>query len=343
MMSISRLKYLKKLKNKENKMSNPIKIIKRVNDKFNKNGLVFRDEEGRIAYLDKYEDTDLVNEMVPAVGGMIKCYVVKSLASYDFVRVTINGTGLPMIINDTPNLTDKKLDELGREYVWFLNTIYNSELKGTTAFKILKDSPCRMLLNCHNGFPKSWDGVIINELSFTNYLNIISYIYNIYKYDARYDTDPAPKMSDTSLFNPNATISNINQAYAPLYNQYTPSYQQNYNDPYSGFNPNFHNTSNPIQPRSRNILLSNLSNKSMLDRYDTIINTLQLDTNYICSINGQPAQIAVKKVYADKDPVIIIIYNPGYKIANMVGIITKEYRLNELYKLDTNHPLTAVS
>ena len=314
-------------------MKNVIKTVERIKDRYGKNELVFKDEEGRIAYLDIYVDKDLVREMVPAAGGKIKCYVVKSLTRNDFIRTSINGTGLDTHINTIPNLSYSSLNRLGKEFVWFLNTIYNAELKGTTAFSIIKDNPNPIALPEHM-MPDTWESVVIDGLTLTNYINIMYYIHNKYSKD----TKTGPKPSDPYIPVYGKPSS---QPYESPFNQagFHPQYQQQFNQ--AGFHPQ-----QMQQPKWMNnnngIVIPNLSNMPVLDRFNKIISNIQLNVNYSCRIDGQIGKLVVKKVYLDKDPIIVLSYYSPINNSTNIRIITKDINLNELYALDPNQPITPI-
>ena len=305
-------------------MKNVIKVVERIKDRYGKNEPVFKDEKGKVAYLDKYEDKDFVREMVPAVGGKIKCYVVKSLTHNDFIRTTINGTGISTHIdnNNILNLSYFNLSRLGKEFVWFLNTIYNAELKGTTTFSIIRDSPISTAFI--NSFPNTWKSVVIDGLTFTNYINIMYYIHNTYS-----------EITETTLPSITHTFSKIESNNSFLLNREQPLVQPG---------PQYSNNSYPDcsgMPPFHNFPMT-----GTLDKFNKIIREIPLDVEHIVMYNNQVARLIVKIVYGDKDPIIIIAYgqqfrrtdNPLVATVNKVVVISKDVGLSELQNLNFDQP-----
>jgi len=107
-----------------------LKKVKRVEDKRGTDALIFRSNDGRICYLDKKEDMDLVRDIFK-IGDVGMCYIVKACDTYDFVRVTTSGVSLAKFINNIPNITlGGMLDEhssVFRSMMFLLNTVENND------------------------------------------------------------------------------------------------------------------------------------------------------------------------------------------------------------------------
>ena len=308
-----------------------IKTVTRIPYTFGTNNLVFKDERNKVAHLDKHEDEDLVREMVPAVGGKIKCYVVKSLSHNDFIRITINSTAIETHIDNIPNLVYNDLNRLGKEFVWFLNAIYNNELAGTTIFSIIKNHPIPATFK--DCIPDSWKSSVIEELTFTNYINIMYYISNTYAYGGN-DTSSQAKIHDPfktrddnqfERFRPQSPFQKHQQRSNPFntyFNVYVKESQQVLN----------HTDTNG------DIIIPPFRIMSMLDKFNMIISKIPLNTEYTFLYNDKAAQLIVKKAYEDKDPIIVITRSAKLKNTYKVIIITKDVGLCELYNLDLNQP-----
>jgi len=115
------LKYIKK--NKEKNMINIIEV-KRVGNNQNSEKVVFKDEIGKIVYLDRKDNgSDLIKDKI-AIGDSLTVAVTTSNDTFDFAIATVNGVLIDDFITSIPNLKEDFIDK-----VYDKNEDFGSEVR----------------------------------------------------------------------------------------------------------------------------------------------------------------------------------------------------------------------
>jgi len=108
-----------------------IKLAKLLKSTKNENELIFKDESGRIYFMDRKSNHDLVKEL--PIGEYHHVWVVKESEKIGYVRTNINGMHIVDYLMSLVGLTYEdylEMEEVGRDDVLFLtNYMYNHDIE----------------------------------------------------------------------------------------------------------------------------------------------------------------------------------------------------------------------
>lgn len=110
---------------------NVIKLCKLVKSTKNEGEFLFRDKDGRIYFIDKKGNSDLLKDLAVDVYHVV--WVVKEAAKVGYVRVSVDGLSVPdfilglvdLEVNDYLDMKDAKYTDS----VFFTNYMYNHDIK----------------------------------------------------------------------------------------------------------------------------------------------------------------------------------------------------------------------
>ena len=106
-------------------MYDVIKRVTRIEDRKGEDAIVFKDEEGKIAYLDRAETNTSLN-----INETYLVWVVSSKERYNFVKTTIGGTkNVERFINDIPKLLLSDFTTRNNDFIAFINDFNNHDKK----------------------------------------------------------------------------------------------------------------------------------------------------------------------------------------------------------------------
>jgi len=150
--------------------SKVIKTVTRVEDAKGKDAILFKDENGKVSYLDK-----IAKYNIPEIGESRECWVVSDKDTYDFIRFNVGDFHtIKDFVTNIPKVTNNDLFNLDGDIVRFINQLQSN---------VEYDNTIQLTLNNLKNLKKIYDKMGINsELGEFVYesLPLLQHLYNEY-------------------------------------------------------------------------------------------------------------------------------------------------------------------
>jgi len=150
-----------------------IKRVTRVEDRKGEDAVLFRDDDGKIAYLDRVETSTDVN-----IGESVLVWVRGSKERFDFVRVNVGDKTVEEFINSIEDLSLRDMTTMGHVEIDFINDVNNNDILYNNAQSYTDVT----LDNLHKMVEYYERHGVNSELSdwIVNSLDLLQFIYNVY-------------------------------------------------------------------------------------------------------------------------------------------------------------------